>query len=157
VPSTNDPADVFKFYDMLGDAEGCWQWHGPFGGRARDRRPYFMAGHRRQIAYRWVFELTQGIILAPDQPILHSCDRGGWPIGCGCPDHLRMGTHVENMQDMTSRERHGLPKTVVRAIRRLIEEGRPQAEIAALYGFSRETVSAIATGRVYKHVTDEDE
>jgi DNA-binding XRE family transcriptional regulator len=57
---------------------------------------------------------------------------------------------------MTSRSRHGLPKNVIKAIRRLIEEGRTQAEIAALYGVSRETISAIATRRVYGHVEDNE-
>jgi transcriptional regulator len=59
------------------------------------------------------------------------------------------------MADMTSRERHGLPKTVVRAIRRLIEQGETQQDIATRYGLSREAVSAIATKRTYKHLADE--
>jgi len=62
------------------------------------------------------------------------------------------------MDDMTSRDRHGLPKTARNGIRRLLSEGRTQQEIADLYGVSRETVSAIATGRVYKRDnTDEEE
>ncbi len=152
---TNEPSDVFKYITMV-PGDKCWEWTGTWGGRERDKRPYFMANGRRQIAYRWVYELINGVVLAPDQPILHSCDNGGWPIGCCQPEHIRLGTHDENMQDMKERERHGLPKTVVRAIRRLIAEGRTQADIAALYGFSRETVSAIATRRVYDHVKDED-
>ncbi len=52
------------------------------------------------------------------------------------------------MDDMVERERHGLPKTVVRAIRKLRIEGRTQSDIADLYGISREAISAIDTGRV---------
>jgi DNA-binding XRE family transcriptional regulator len=54
------------------------------------------------------------------------------------------------MDDMKRRERHGLPGTAVRAIRRLLDQGDTQQSIADKFGVSRETISAIATGRVYK-------
>ena len=149
---SNDPIDVFKFYDMRQPDE-CWPYTGrAWGGQEREKRPYFMASGRRQIAYRWIYELVHGVVLDPTQLILHSCDNGGYPTGCGNPEHMRVGTVSENSSDMTSRERHGMPKTVVRAIRTLIEQGVPQAEIAERYGVSRENISAIATGRSYKHV-----
>jgi hypothetical protein len=129
---SNDPADVFRYYAMGNDDE-CWIYTGnAWGGQAREKRPYFMAQGRRQIAYRWIYELVNGVTLTPDQLILHSCDKGGYPVGCGNPAHMRIGT--------------------VRAIRTLIEQGRTQQEIADLYGVSRETISAIATTRVYKKV-----
>lgn len=152
---TNDPVNVFQFIDMHGP-DDCWPWLGAWGGRpGKERRPYFMANHRRTMAYRWVWELVKGQRIESDQSILHSCDNGSHPIGCCNPAHLSLGTHNENMQDMKERERHGLSHFVVRNIRRLISEGRPQTEIAALYGVSRETISAIATRRVYDHVQDE--
>jgi hypothetical protein len=152
VPRSNSPEDIFHLFDMRG-TDDCWPYIGSsWGGRERDKRPYFMSNGRRQMAYRWVYELVHGVILTPDQSILHSCDNGGYPVGCGNPAHIRIGTVQENSNDMKARERHGMPKTVVKAIRRLIEEGRPQHEIADLYGVSREAISAIATGRVYGHV-----
>jgi hypothetical protein len=151
MPPTNDPIDVFKLYRMLGPDE-CWPWLGAWGGQPRERRPYFMSGRRRQIAYRWVYELVHGVTLTPDQFILHSCDKGGEPTGCGNPKHLRVGTREENMNDAMQRHRYGLPKTVVRAIRRLLSEGRPQQEIADLYGVARTTISAIATEKTHNAV-----
>ena len=147
---TNDPADVFRFY-AIGKDDECWEYLGnAWGGQPREKRPYFMAAGRRQIAYRWIYELVHGVTLTPDQMILHSCDKGGYPVGCGNPAHMRIGDNAENMRDMTSHERHGLPKTVVNAIRTLLEQGRLQQDIADLYGISRENVSAIATNRTYK-------
>lgn len=144
----NDPVDVFKHIEMSGP-DDCWCWQGAWGGRARDRRPYFMANRRRTLAYRWVWELVNGPI--PDgQLILHSCDNGGWPIGCCQPKHMRLGSVQDNSNDMMQRERHGLPATAVAAIRRLLDRGDTQQVIAERYGVSRETISAIATGRVYK-------
>jgi hypothetical protein len=148
---TNQPIDVFKTIEMRGPDE-CWPWTGAWGGRERDRRPYFMANGRRTMAYRWVWELVEGTPIPPDQMILHSCDNGGYPIGCCNRRHMRLGTVQDNSDDMTSRQRVGLPHTVVRAIRRLLDQGMAQQDVAARYALSRETVSAIATGRTYKDV-----
>jgi hypothetical protein len=149
----NEPVDVFKLYDMRGDDE-CWPWLGTWGGLPGvERRPYFQAGNRRQIAYRWVFELVNGVVLTRDQLILHACDNGATPIGCGNPAHLRIGTHDENFKEMTDRGRHGMPAYVVRAIRKLLSEGVTHQEIADRYGVVRETITAIATMRAHRHVS----
>ena len=57
---------------------------------------------------------------------------------------------------MKERERHGLPKIVIRAIRKLLDEGHTQTKIARLYGVSRETISSISTGRRTSEDPDED-
>ena len=150
----NEPIEVFQHIDMR-EPSACWSWTGAWGGKARDKRPYFMANGKRTMAYRWVYELVYGVELTKDQMILHACDNGGWPIGCCNPNHMRVGDHESNTKDMTDRQRHGLPGTVVRAIRRLLDEGQTQEEIAKTYGLTRETVSAIKNQRAYKHLTDE--
>lgn len=144
----NEQSDIFKHIDMRSKDE-CWPWLGTWGGRERDRRPYFMVDGKRTMAYRIVYELVVEPI--PDgMMILHSCDHGGYPIGCTNPAHLSLGQHQQNMDEMRQRQRHGLPATVVAAIRRMLERGDTQESIAHVYAISRETVSAIATGRVYK-------
>jgi hypothetical protein len=154
----NSAADIFKYY-RIGKDDECWEYLGnAWGGQAREKRPYFQADGRRQIAYRWVYELYHGVKLSPDQILLHSCDNGGFPIGCANPHHLRVGSVKENTDDMMQRERHGLPRSVVKAIRTLLDSGRVQHEIAELYGVSRECISSIATQRVYKtRVSDGDD
>jgi len=111
-----------------------------------------MAQGRRTMAYRWVWELVTGQSIPEGMMILHSCDNGGEPIGCSNPAHMRLGTVQDNSDDMTERQRHGLPTNVVKAILRLLERGHTQQSIADIYGVSRETISAIATRRVYKRV-----
>ena len=155
MPKPNVPRDVFNYYDISAGADGCWPWTGAWGGQPRERRPYFMCAGRRQIAYRWVYELYHGVILTPDQLILHSCDNGGEPIGCGSIHHMRVGTRVDNTNDAMERARHGLPKHVVRAMRKLLAEGRTQDEVAKLYGISRTGVGRIARGEIHSHVGDE--
>lgn len=155
MPTTNTKYDVFKFYNMnVGDDE-CWSWSGSWGGRERTLRPYFQFGGKRMIAYRAVYELVHGVKLLSEELIRHSCDNGGAPIGCGNPAHLSKGNNLQNMDDMKLRERHGLPHNVVKAVRRLLDKGRTQDEIAELYGISQSSVSAIAQRRVYAHVPDD--
>ena len=108
--------------------------------------------HTSQLtAYGIVLELFTG---EPpnNRQALHSCDNH---ICCN-PHHLRWGSHQDNMNDMKERERHGMPKTVVRSILKLRSEGKTQKEIAKIYGISRETISAIETGRSHKELTNID-
>lgn len=143
----NEPVDVFKSIDMeatelYNDKANapCWPWKGKIN--AKDNRPYITIAGKRRAAYIVVLELHTGES-AKGRMALHSCDNS---ICCN-PHHLRWGTHAINMEDMKERERHGLPKIVVRAIRKLLKEKRTHKEIAELYGVTRETVTAINTGR----------
>ena len=136
----NKPHDVFKHLNMRGN-DACWEWKGKVN--AKDGRPYITIDGKRRPSYVIVLELFTGHAQEENEVARHSCDN---PICCS-PHHLSWGTHQDNMNDMKERERHGLPKTVIRAISKLIEEGRSQHNIAELYGISREAVSAISTGR----------
>ena len=131
----NAPTDVFKSVDMRTPDE-CWPWKGKVN--AKDERPYITIGGSRRPAYSVVLELYSGE-QANERYALHSCDN---KICCN-PHHLSWGTHQDNMNEMKERERHGLPRTVLRAIRKLLTEERTHQEIAELYGVSRETITAI--------------
>jgi hypothetical protein len=144
----NSPEMVFLHIDMHdGDKSICWEWKGKVN--AKDGRPYFTVDGKRRPAYNYVLELFSGKHQTSKEVVRHNCDN---KLCCN-PHHLQFGTHQDNMDDMKDRERHGLPKTVVRAIRKLLVEERSQQEIATLYGVSRETISAIATGRAHKDKT----
>lgn len=133
---------VFQYIDMKeGDKDACWPWKGKTN--AKDGRPYFTVEGKRRPSYSWVLELFTGKAPEEGNVARHNCDN---PICCN-PHHLVWGNHQDNMNDMKERERHGVPKTVVRAIHTLSTKGRTQQEIADLYGLSREAVSAIVTGR----------
>jgi predicted XRE-type DNA-binding protein len=108
------------------------------------------------ISYRCVYELVHGVKLSTDELIRHTCDNGAEPIGCGNPTHLVRGNNVENMDDMKERSRHGLTRNVVKAIRRLLDLGRRQEDIAELYGISQSSVSAIALRKVYAGIEHDE-
>ena len=139
MPKKNSPNDIWQQIDMR-HKDKCWLWKGKVN--AKDGRPYITIEGKRRPVYVISLELYSGEE-AKGRVARHSCDN---PICCN-PHHLSWGSHQDNMNDMKERERHGMPKTVVRAILKLIETGKTQQEIADLYGISREAVSAINTGR----------
>lgn len=145
MPRKNIPTDVFKSINMMdGDKEQCWPWTGKVN--KKDGRPYITIEGKRRPAYCVVLELYSGK-LQHKQVARHACDN---KLCCN-PQHLRFGTHQNNMDDMKERERHGLSKITVRAIRRLLDKGRSHKGISELYGVSREAITAIATGRTHRN------
>jgi hypothetical protein len=69
---------------------GCWIWNGCRGnGRGR-----FSLEGRTTFAHRASYRLFKGLI-PKDLFICHHCDDGL----CVNPDHLFLGTQVDNMQD----------------------------------------------------------
>lgn len=125
--------DVFQFVDMKGDDE-CWPWKSTLN--KSDNRPYFSYGKTKRLAYAVTLELFSGEE-ANGRYVLHQCDN---KVCCN-PHHLKWGTHQENMDEMKDRERHGLPKIVVRAMFKLKQQGKSYTEIGELYGVDRTAVS----------------
>jgi hypothetical protein len=85
------------------DENGCWNYTGfkdKFGyGRLRG-----LDGHKI-LAHRLSYEENYGPI-PEDMMVLHSCDNPA----CVNPEHLRLGTQTDNMQDMTGRKRQWLQR-----------------------------------------------
>lgn len=148
------PSDVFKLLDMSGGKDACW----PFRGELNDKGlPYIQIGGKKHVVYR----LTRQLVfddLGDKQLGRHTCDNGadpnrvrGWV--CCNPHHVIPGSVQDNSNDMTSRDRHGLNAHVVRAIRKLLEQGRTHEQIGELYGVSRQAITDIANGTTHGHVT----
>lgn len=77
---------------------GCWEWTGPLtkGGYGQ----FIFKGVWKK-AHRWAYEIFKGIIPC-GMCVLHLCDN---PC-CVNPDHLRLGTQRDNVQDCVSKNRH---------------------------------------------------
>lgn len=145
---------------------GCWPWHGAslrgygkFNSRSLGRQGY---------AHRWAYEFTRGPI--PDGlHVLHHCDN---PPCCN-PDHLFLGTHLDNVADMNAKgrgakgDRHGsrthperLPRgenhTLAKLTAAQVAEIRNtplkrgmQRVFARRFGVSESTVSMVVNGKVW--------
>lgn len=148
------PARFWAKVDKGPHQKGCWlytgflKWDG-YGWLHRkvNGKNRYLTAHR----YAWI--LAHGVP-AEGAHILHNCD----VAACCNPDHLRLGTHAENMNDMTVRERRKTKLTTaqVREIKRELRENQGkygfQTELAQRYGVADTCISAIKLGDHWKHV-----
>lgn len=142
-----------RFWSRVITSPGCWLWigHG-------DRYGHIHAGGRLRKAHRFSWELHSGP--TPEGLcVLHRCDTPR----CVRPDHLFLGTQLENIADRHAKGRDGrvagdahpqakLTAADVRTIRSLRDEGVLQRDIAARFGIRQATVNAILLGRAWRHV-----
>lgn len=81
----------------------CWNWRASVDRWGYGQfKPVFGASPLR--AHRVAWEIWSGQDVPDGMHILHSCDN---PRCCN-PEHLRIGTHQDNMNDKVSRGRSGL-------------------------------------------------
>lgn len=138
---------------------GCWLWSGSLNGNGYG---HVRHGGRVLLAHRLAWTIWRGAI--PDGLFLcHKCD-----IRCCVnPDHLFLGTHAENMQDMWSKGRHGanrgeashhakLTEAQVGEIRSALAAGVPQREIAKDHGVTQSSISNIARGSTWKLIEERE-
>jgi hypothetical protein len=137
------------YVDRSAGPDACWPWT---RGRSTDGygRLYPPRGAVAIAAHRAAFEQANGPIAA-GREVLHSCDN---PPCCN-PAHLRVGTHAENMAEMSDRGRASCGVANPRAkmtdadvaeARRMKAEGALNREIAARFGVSQPYVSRLTRG-----------
>ena len=134
---------------------GCWIWSQsltPTGYGQGTLNSFYYKGHRLS------YQIFKGPI-EKDLHVLHKCDTPS----CVNPDHLWLGTHKENMQDMFSKKRrkavvgesHGISKLTadeVYMIRFLHGYGISMRKIGRFYKVSHKTISSIVHRKTWRHV-----
>ena len=150
-----------RFWARVQKSDGCWLWTG-----GRKSKGYGSLGHARQTlqAHRLAYEFTYGKI--PDGlAVLHTCDNPP----CVRPDHLFLGTHLDNSRDMIAKGRgrwRGLPgeecpsarltRAQVEEIRSRYQRGEAsQDELAMQYGVSQSNISIIVLGKSWRSVSQD--
>lgn len=150
-----------RFFEKVSKPDsGCWEWKGSIGsngyGTFRLPSPF------RDVvgAHRVSYSLHKGPIPI-GLVVRHKCDN---PI-CVNPDHLEVGTKADNSKDMVMRgrmpirdqagEKNGAAKLTaddVSKIRTMINLGKRNTDIAALFGVTHSAVSSIRRGTSWNYM-----
>ena len=146
---------VARFWSHVDRSGECWTWTA-----SKNRRGYgwfvISSGYQRG-AHRVSWWIAFGAI--PDgQWVLHRCDNPP----CVRPDHLLLGTNIENSADRDAKGRgfipHGeecgssvLTAEQVYAIR---SSGGRSRDVAKEFGVSHFTVNDIRARRTWRHLID---
>jgi len=90
---------MVRFFEKVNKTTHCWIWTG-----LTNKKGYGRFGVSRDrgmvLSHRFAWELLQGSI--PDgMCVLHKCDNPP----CVCPEHLFLGTRIDNNKDMEKKGR----------------------------------------------------
>jgi len=140
----------------VSEESGCWLWVAYIDNTGYGSLSYGCRGDTEG-AHRVSYELYKGPI-PKGMCILHTCDT---PT-CVNPDHLFLGTQLDNIKDRNSKgraakgETHGSAKLTeeqVVTIRKEYAEGCcTQAVLATKYKVTNSVISGIINRRYWKHV-----
>lgn len=134
---------------------GCWIWT---KGKNLDGYGRIRVNNVKTGAHRLSYEIHKGTI-PKGVCVLHSCDT---PACCN-PLHLTLGSHFDNIQDMMKKGRkgdkrgsqNGKAKINESSVLEIIERsrhGENRSKLSIAYGLSKCQISAIVTGRAWKHI-----
>ena len=148
-----------RFWRFVNKKESneCWNWTGHVcAGYGR-----ISLGAKKDGAigsHRFSWELHNKKSIPDGMVIMHSCDN---PL-CVNPNHLSVGTHMENTHDMLKKGRHTYiahvgeenGKSVLNA--KIVKEIRASkmnhAELGRFYGVSTSCIRGVRTGRTWSHI-----
>lgn len=144
----------FKSRYIEREPDQCWNWTGALFQKTNYGQ--FFYDNKTVLAHRFAF-LLKDPKFDQEQFVLHTCDNR-W---CVNPNHLYLGDHDKNMEDMTDRDRQAkgesngdsvLKDEDVRDIFDLQSKGHSQRAIARLVGISQATVWNVLNKKNWTHV-----
>jgi hypothetical protein len=142
----------FKSRYVLEPNSGCWLWIGALTLDGYGQVDWAVIGGNHT-AHRLSWKLFRGP-LADGEHVLHSCDTPH----CVNPNHLFKGNQQVNMADRNAKDRqskgedHGHARLSQEQAIAIISDLRTLHEIARDYDIASTTVSAVKTGRSWRHL-----
>lgn len=136
-------ADFDSYYTVEPNT-GCWLW---FGARNSDGYGHLNVGGRLKKAHRISFEKHYRP-LADGEHVLHSCD----VPECVNPEHLRAGSHADNMRDRRGRGKLNLAKldqATADQIRVARRDGSSVKQLALKFGITESNLYKLLRGETW--------
>lgn len=145
-----------KFWSRVAiteNPEDCWEWQ---AGGLTTGYGIMRYEQKERVATHIAWHLTHGTF--PAQELLHICDNPP----CVNPNHLRPGSHRDNMADMVTKQRHAfgeragqskLKNVDVARIVEMVLSGISQREVARQFGVSHTTVNDICRGKTWRLIS----
>ena len=154
---TVGPPLEIRFWQKVRKSDGCWEWQ---AHRFRTGYGALRISGKTETAHRVSYRLNVGPI--PEGLwVLHRCDNPG----CVRPDHLFLGTRLDNVADMDAKGRRTqaiLTVADVQEIRARAEmlprtrSGKRKMgsmiQLAAEYGVSKGTIKYVVARKLWRHV-----
>ena len=159
-PRETREAALARFWSFVEKCEGdgCWPWRGRVGSNGYGRFGSVALGGKHDEPAHRVMMRASGLEIPPRWHVCHRCDN---PL-CVRPDHLFLGTNLDNIADRDAKgrqnrgEEHPLAKLTeetVMEIRRRYATGRQcQRYLGRLFGVAQRTISHNVHGATWKHV-----
>lgn len=136
----------------------CWIWT---GSKIKNGYGVFSLNGKNITAHRFCYQIHNDTILSPKELVCHHCDTRD----CVNPEHLFKGNHKDNCHDMIQKNRQNrynrngeknpfskLKETDVLEIRKMIEQGHKQKEIASTFNVSIHLIRKISYRQVWNHI-----
>lgn len=145
----------------IGGSTECWEWQGAVCRSNKRHRSFygtFWDGEKTGGVHRFSYRIAKGEI-PTGLLIRHRCDNGL----CVNPDHLEIGTQLDNMRDVRERNpiqrlRGGnhpsstLSDEQVAEIKRMLRRRIRRKFIAGKFGTSLNIIGFIARGQTWRSV-----
>jgi hypothetical protein len=132
---------------------GCWLWGGAVNsgnyGSFIIKEPRFFLAHRFSY-FHFNGDFNRRLC------VLHRCDN----TFCVNPDHLFLGTQLDNITDRHNKGRNNKPKGVLNKKAKLSETDvlqirslpNPAGEVSKMFSISKELVWKIRAKRLWNHI-----
>lgn len=149
------PEVRFKMQYKVAES-GCWEW---VSGKDADGYGLFSGlvnGTPYRRAHRWSWAFHNNAAIPKWGNICHKCDHPS----CVNPEHLWLGTAMENQQDKHNKGRANAPfgeqipgaKLLEHQVLAIISDPRPASRISAEYGIAAGSVSDIKRRKSWAHL-----
>jgi len=128
---------------------GCWLWTAYC--MKKNGYGFFSTPSKHELAHRVSYRLFNGELDKRD--VMHKCD----VRNCVNPEHLVLGTRLENMQDAKLKrrisigEKHGRSKLTEEQVSLIKKSSKLQREIAVEFGITQSHVSCLKLGKKWQH------